>query len=316
MSCRPVPSGTALDRRALGRALSRSADASVADVLDGWWPVPEAGARRIGITGAPGTGKSTLISHLVRHRLAAAGRLGVIAIDPSSPYSSGAILGDRVRMDAVIDDPNLFIRSLASRHAHDGTADNIADLLSVMDRHGFDEVILETVGVGQTEYGVRALVDTVVLVLIPGSGDQIQAMKAGLMETADIYVVNKADLPQAGKVASEVRATLATAARAAVTADAWHPRVLEASSVDDASVARLSAAIDEHHAFASARPDVDGVRRRRTRQHLAALVQRRITELLDAADDTLLDRPLPEIYAELTTRLARSPRDRGEPVPP
>lgn len=316
MSCRPAPSGSALDRRALGRALSRSADASVAEVLDGWRPVPAAGARRIGITGAPGTGKSTLISHLVRHRLAAAGRLGVIAIDPSSPYSGGAILGDRVRMDAVVDDPNLFIRSLASRHAHDGTADNIADLLSVMDRHGFDEVVLETVGVGQTEYGVRALVDTVVLVLIPGSGDHIQAMKAGLMETADLYVVNKADLPGAGKVASEVRAILATAARSAVPAHRWQPRVLEASSADHAGVARLSAAIDEHQAFASACRDIDGIRRRRVRHHVAGLVQRRIVELLEAADETLLDRPLPELYAELTTGLARSPRDRNQPVPP
>jgi LAO/AO transport system kinase len=307
---------TPLDRRRLGRALSRSADASVADMLDGWRPLPESSARRIGITGAPGTGKSTLISHLARHRLGAADRLGVIAIDPTSPYSRGAILGDRIRMDAVIDDPNLFIRSLASRHAHDGLADNIADLLSVMDRHGFDEVILETVGVGQTEYGVRALVDTVVLVLIPESGDQIQAMKAGLMETADIYVVNKADLPQAGKVASEVRAILATAARSGgprgdAVHDAWCPQVLEASSADAASVARLSATIDDHHSWALARRDVDGIRRRRTRHHVTELVQRRVAELIDAADPALLDRPLPEIYAELTACLARPPRDQA-----
>jgi LAO/AO transport system kinase len=307
---------TPLDRRSLGRALSRSADASVADVLDGWRPLPESGARRIGITGAPGTGKSTLISHLVRNRLNAAGRLGVIAIDPTSPYSRGAILGDRIRMDPVIEDPNLFIRSLASRHAHDGLADNIADLLSVMDHHGFDEVILETVGVGQTEYGVRALVDTVVLVLIPESGDQIQAMKAGLMETADIYVVNKADLPQAGKVASEVRATLATAARSGGgRGDAWCPRVLEASSADAASVAQLSAAIDDHHSWAFARRDMDSVRRWRTRHHVAELVQRRVAELIHAADPALLDRPLPEIYAELTASLARLDRE-GVPKQP
>jgi LAO/AO transport system kinase len=309
----------ALDRRSLGRALSRSADASVADVLDGWQPLPHAGARRIGITGAPGTGKSTLISHLARHRLgrapANAGRLGVLAVDPTSPYSSGAILGDRIRMDAFVDDPNLFIRSLASRHAHDGLADNIADLMSIMDRHGFEEVILETVGVGQTEYGVRALVDTVVLVLIPESGDQIQAMKAGLMETADIYVVNKADLPQAGKVASEVRATLATAARSGGAQDAWQPRVLETSATDAASMARLSDAIDDHHAWASARRDMDDIRRRRTRYHLAQLVQRRLAELVHAADPALLDRPLPEIYADLTARLARPPRDGAGPPP-
>ncbi|CAO3436337.1 ArgK/MeaB family GTPase [Azospirillum doebereinerae] len=291
-----------LDRRSLGRALSRSADAGVAESLERWRPPPAGqSARRIGITGAPGTGKSTLISHLARHRLPSAGRLGVLAVDPSSPYSRGAILGDRIRMDAVVDDPGLFIRSLASRHAHDGLADNIADLLSIMDAHGFDEVILETVGVGQTEYGAKALVDTFVLVLIPESGDQIQAMKAGLMETADVYVVNKADLPRAGKVASEVRATLA---RSGDTDGSWRPRVLEASATDAASVARLSAAIDEHHAWASAHRDREAVQRLRKRHHIGELVRRRVAELVEDADEALLDRPLPELYAELLRRLA------------
>jgi LAO/AO transport system kinase len=294
----------ALDRRALGRALSLGADAGVEEILAGWRPLPDAGARRIGITGAPGTGKSTLISHLARVRLASAGRLGVLAIDPSSPYSRGAILGDRIRMDAVVDDPNLFIRSLASRHAHDGLADNAAELLSVMDRHGFDEVILETVGVGQAEYGVRALVDTLVLVLIPESGDQIQAMKAGLMEMADIYVVNKADLPRAGKAAGEVRAALAGAKG---PGDGWSPRVLEASAGDPGSVALLSAVIDEHQAWAATRRDPAAVRRARMRHQLGELIRRRVGELVDAADPSLLDRPLPEIYGKLAARLTRRP---------
>lgn len=308
-SPRPVPAPPPLDRRALGRALSRSADASVAEILERWRPLPDGGARRVGITGAPGTGKSTLISHLARHRLAMAGRLGVLAIDPSSPYSSGAILGDRIRMDAVVDDPDLFIRSLASRHAHDGLADNVAELLSVMDRHGFDEVILETVGVGQTEYGARALVDTLVLVLIPESGDQIQAMKAGLMETADIYVVNKADLPGAGKVASEVRATLA---RTSGADDAWRPRVVEASAGDAASVARLSAIIDDHLAWTCARRDATAIRRTRARHHLCDLVQRRLAELANAADPSLFDRPLPALYAAIAAGLADPARGAPE----
>lgn len=290
-----------LDRRKLGRALSRSADATVAEMLERWQPAPDEAARRIGITGAPGTGKSTLISHLARHRLAGGGRLGVVAVDPSSPYSSGAILGDRIRMDAIVDDPNLFIRSLASRHAHDGLADNIADLLSIMDAHDFDEVILETVGVGQTEYGVRALVDTLVLVLIPESGDQIQAMKAGLMETADLYVVNKADLPKAGKVANEVRAALARSAEAQA---AWTPRVLEVSSSDPASIARLSASIDEHNGWVRANRDAQAIRQLRQRYHVGELVRRRLTELVEQADPALMDRSLPQVYAELVSRLA------------
>src|SRR5262252_2480945 len=156
-----------LDRRALARALSRAANATVSQALvAAAEPANGDLARRIGITGAPGTGKSTLISQLVQRRLARAERLGVLAIDPTSPFSGGAILGDRIRMDAVVQDDRVFIRSFASRSAHDGLTDNVVDLLAVMDRHGFDEVILETVGVGQTEYAVKALVDTVVLVLI------------------------------------------------------------------------------------------------------------------------------------------------------
>ena len=296
----PRPDRRDLNRRRLGQALSCSADASVAESLVRWQSASGGQARRIGITGAPGTGKSTLISHLARHRLPSAARLGVLAVDPSSPYSRGAILGDRIRMDAVVDDPNLFIRSLASRHAHDGLADNIADLLSIMDVHGFDEVILETVGVGQTEYGAKALVDTFVLVLIPESGDQIQAMKAGLMETADIYVVNKADLPRAGKVAGEVRAALA---RAADAVGSWRPRVLETAATDAASIARLSTVIDEHHAWAIAHRDRAAVQRLRQRYHVGELVRRRISELIEDADDALLDRPLPDLYAELLRRL-------------
>src|SRR5262249_53723903 len=180
----------ALDRRAVAKALTRCANATVSEALaTASDPANGSFARRIGITGDPGTGEGTLISQLAQRRLATAERLGVLAIDPTSPFSGGAILGDRVRMDAVLQDERVFIRSFASRSAHGGLTDNVSDLLAVMDRHAFDEVILETVGVGQTEYTVRVLVDTVVLVLIPESGDQIQAMKAGLMETADIYVV-------------------------------------------------------------------------------------------------------------------------------
>lgn len=148
--------------------MSRCANATVPDILaDSGKPASGGSARRIGITGAPGAGKSTLISELVRHRVEGAEWLGILAIDPTSPFSGGAILGDRVRMDNVVQDSRVFIRSFASRSAHDGLTDNVAGLLGVMDRHAFDEVILETVGVGQANYAVRIMVDTLILILTP-----------------------------------------------------------------------------------------------------------------------------------------------------
>jgi LAO/AO transport system kinase len=295
----PTP---ALDRRALAKSLTRSANASVAEILSRWQAPREGVARRIGITGAPGTGKSTLISHLASCRLALAERIGVLAIDPTSPFSQGAILGDRVRMDAVVDDDRLFIRSLASRSSHDGLTDNIADLLTIMDVHGFDEVMLETVGVGQTDYAVRTLVDTVVLVLIPECGDQIQAMKAGLMETADIYVINKADLPGASRVANEVRTVLARARRDGT----WQRRVVEASAVESASIEALSQVVSAHQTWVASNRQTRAVRRARAAYHAKELLARRLSELIDGAGPQLLDLPLPAICEELVVRLGWS----------
>src|SRR5690606_35670836 len=159
----------------------------------------EAAARalRIGVTGPPGAGKSTLIAALTRYRLKRAGCIAIIAIDPSSPNTHGSILGDRIRMDCLVDDSRVYIRSLASRSANDGLTENLPEILGVLDDFGFDEIILETVGVGQSEFAVRDLVDVELLVMAPGAGDQIQAMKAGIVETADICIVNKADQPGA-----------------------------------------------------------------------------------------------------------------------
>ena len=287
-----------LDRRALGRALSRAADATVEEILTRWTPAHPQTSRRIAITGAPGTGKSTLISSLARARLRMNERLGVIAIDPTSPFTRGAILGDRIRMDALADDPRLYIRSLASRRAHDGLADNVADILAVMDEFAFDEVLLETVGVGQADYTVRDLVDTIVLVLIPESGDQIQAMKAGLMEAADIYVVNKSDLPGARKVVAELRAVLRSVGR-----DGWAPQVVETSARDDRSIEALADGIDRHLAWRSTLADDTTRRRTRTRYQLQSLINRRLDEILTAGPGERFDRPLPELFADVVARL-------------
>ena len=288
-------------RRELSRALSRVANASVAETLEHQGDASGHALYRIGVTGAPGAGKSTLISHLAAKRVARGAKVAVVAIDPTSPVSQGSILGDRIRMDAVADDPNVFIRSIPSRRAHDGLADNTADLLAAMEGHGFDEVIVETVGVGQAEYSIRAIVDTVVLVLLPESGDAVQAMKAGLLELSDIYVIAKADLPGAEIMAGDIAAM---AARQSGGADGWLPPVLQTSSRDGDSFTALDDAIERHRAWLAERLDGDAVRRARTRYQVQGLIARRAEELLEEMPAADLDRSPKEIYQALLRQLA------------
>jgi len=291
---RPVPE--AVDRRALSRALTRAANASVEDVLD---TAPHASlgrARLIGITGAPGAGKSTLVGRLAPHRLARAANLAIIAIDPSSPTTGGALLGDRIRMEALADDPRIFMRSLASREAHDGLSVNVPEVLATLDAFGFDEVLVETVGVGQSAYGVRDLVDAEVLVLTPGAGDYVQAMKAGIMETADIFVLNKAELPGADRLEAELAAVLQRPGDA--------PPVIRVQPGEEGGLASLSAALDRHLAKALTQRDPQSALRRRQRFRVQSLIQRRLQETLQAAPEDMWDRPLRELYAQVLRRLS------------
>ena len=172
--------------------------------------VMEAGpkAMRVGLTGPPGAGKSSLVAAIATAYRAAEEHVGVVAVDPTSPYSGGALLGDRIRMNDIATDPGIFIRSMATRGSLGGLATTTKEVVDLMDAFGFDRVLVETVGVGQTELEVTAAADTVVVVLVPESGDAIQAMKAGLMEIADIFVVNKADRPGAPKLVKELRQAL------------------------------------------------------------------------------------------------------------
>jgi len=278
-----------LDRWALSRALTRLANASPAELAQRPLPEPRQHlARRIGVTGAPGSGKSTLVGLLALERLSK-GRLGVLAIDPSSPRSGGAILGDRVRMDDLAGSEQLYIRSLGSRKTSDGLADNLPEMLDLMDRYGFDEVVLETVGVGQAEYAVRDQVNTLVLVLLPDSGDAVQAMKAGIMELADIYVVNKADLPGARRMATDLRRIAAVTKRAPGT---WTAPILLASSSQPESIQALSRAIDQHQEWLAATHQGQAQRAKRARYRLKRIAELRIAQAIARHEDAFFDAPL------------------------
>jgi LAO/AO transport system kinase len=278
-----------LDRRALGRTLTQLANASAFELAQRSLRDPSANpARRIGITGAPGAGKSTLLGHLALRR-AQNGRLGVLAVDPSSPRSGGAILGDRVRMDELDGITNLYIRSIGSRKTSDGLADNLPEMLDAMDDFGFSEVLLETVGVGQGQYAVRVQVDTLVLVLLPDSGDTVQAMKAGIMELADIFVVNKADLAGAQKTATDIKRIAAISRQAQ---GAWIPPVLLTSASQPASVQALSDTIDRHQTWLTADPHQRALRELRARYRLMRLLEIRAADVVARQEGAFFDAPL------------------------
>lgn len=208
-------------------------------------------AHRTGITGPPGAGKSTLAAALAGHWRRDGEEVAIIAVDPTSPRSGGALLGDRVRMAPLQLDRGVFIRSMATRGAGGGLAEAVHDVIDLMEGSGFGRILLETVGVGQTELGVAAAADTVVLALTPEAGDEVQAMKAGLAEVADIFVVNKADRPGARALARQLRDAVGLGRRRAghggdSTAPGWVPPVLTAVATTDEGIDAVADAIEEH----------------------------------------------------------------------
>jgi len=248
-------------------------------------------ARLIGITGPPGAGKSTLADRVTARLRAAGRRVGVVAVDPSSPFTGGAVLGDRIRMQSHFLDSGVFIRSLSTRGSHGGLPRAARDVTRLLDAFGMDDVVIETVGVGQTELDVMRLADTIVVVLVPEAGDAVQVMKAGLLEIADVFVVNKADRDGAERMQSELVQMLHLR-----PPSPWTIPVLLTQAVTDTGIAELVAALDAHHAFAAtdaARADRD--RRRREDELLDILdeeLHRRLERGLGASDDgtaSLLD---------------------------
>jgi LAO/AO transport system kinase len=234
------------DVRALARAISvvENRDPGWSELLKTLFP-HTGHARVIGLTGAPGAGKSTLVDQLARHYRRDNRTVGVIAVDPTSPYTGGAILGDRIRMQEHFADPGIYIRSMATRGSLGGLARTTADVATVLDASGRDLVLIETVGVGQDEVDIVRLADITVVILVPGMGDDVQTIKAGIMEIADIFVINKSDREGAERVEREIRALQSLAVRS----DQWTPPIVKTVASDGAGIAELAASISAYEDY-------------------------------------------------------------------
>jgi LAO/AO transport system kinase len=281
------------DRRALARAITlvENADPMSYELVRELYP-ETGGAYAVGITGPPGVGKSSLISALVRHVRSQEQTVGVISVDPSSPFSKGALLGDRIRLSDHFLDPGVFIRSMGTRGHLGGLAEATLQALLVLDAAGRDLVFLETVGTGQSEIEVMGVVDTVVLALMPGSGDSVQALKAGIMEIPDVIVVNKKDHPAAKTMLNEVRSILGLDHERD-----WRPPIVLTDAVSEEGVPQLWDKIAEHRAHLVSNGLLDERRRKNLAGEVFAVASARAKSHLEqaVADDPELRRLLDEV---------------------
>jgi LAO/AO transport system kinase len=279
------------DVRALARAISVIEDgrSESTALLKAVFPF-SGRARVIGLTGAPGAGKSTLVDQLAREYRKQQRTVGIIAVDPTSPYSGGAILGDRIRMQAHHADPGIYIRSMATRGFLGGLARATTDVTTVLDASGKDLVLIETVGVGQDEVDIVRLADVTVVILVPGMGDDVQTIKAGIMEIADIFVINKSDREGAERVEREIRAMQTLAIRP----DQWTPPVIKTVATEGKGISELAAAIAAYEDFLGQKD---------------LLLKKKISNwrerLIEMLRETLLDRLLREhVHENEIARLA------------
>jgi LAO/AO transport system kinase len=286
------------DKRALARGISLVED----DDPEGWALVkeiyPHTGkAAVVGFTGPPGAGKSTLIGALIRHRRALDRQVAVLSIDPSSPFRGGALLGDRIRLSEHFLDPGVFIRSMATRGALGGLAEAALQTALLMDAAGKDDVFLETVGVGQAEVDVIDHADSVVLVLIPGSGDSIQALKAGVMEIPDIIVVNKSDHPLTDTMVREIRGVLSLGEDAT---GSWRVPIIKTEAARGEGVEALGEKLAEHRAYVEGEGTLAERRRRNLMSEVLGIATMRMRRALEASLEQ--DPEIQELLDEVVAR--------------
>ncbi len=299
------------DRRALARLLSfvEARDQKSFELLSEIWPLTGK-AKSIGITGPAGGGKSTLIDQLILYYRQKGLKVGVIAVDPTSPFSGGAVLGDRVRMQRHSSDPDVFIRSVGSRGKSGGISFSTRALMQLLDAFGADIILVETVGAGQSEVDVADIVDTTVVILVPEGGDSIQTLKAGILEIADIFVVNKKDRDGADRVASDVEAMLSLKPGDG----SWRPPVLLAEAQSGEGIRELGEAIVRHQNELEKKGLPEEEKERRRLHELSEIVEARLaSEILEKlrgdskAMKELMDSKRPNLY-EMAERLLSSPR--------
>lgn len=282
------------DTRALARIITKVENRSedCLEILQSLFP-KTGRSRIIGVTGSPGSGKSTLVDKLAVLYRKTGHTLGVVAVDPSSPFTGGAILGDRIRMQTLGADPGVYIRSMATRGYLGGLAATTSDVVTVLDAAKKDPIIVETVGVGQDEIDIVKLADLSVVVLVPGMGDDVQALKAGIMEIGDIFVINKCDRPGVEKMERSLKTMLSLAP----PADGWNPPIVKTVATKSEGIEELQKTIDECHASLRNMPARAEQKRSAIRERLIRLLEQRLLESVieEAFPDGELNRVVDEI---------------------